>query len=299
MAAERQNRPVLGIGLMVAAVGLLATMDMLVKVLVTADHSVFQMMFLRSWIILIFCLAVLPRWGGFAALRMQRPSLLLLRSVAGAGGALLYFESLRQLPLADATSLAFGATFIMTVLSVPLLKERVGPHRWLAVIVGFIGVLIVVRPGGSFHPAALLAVAGSIGYALMMVLGRVLGPTEPSFRQVFYFNLLLGLISLPSAVADWTPLSSTDLLLLGVLSVLAFAGHFCLTAAFVRAPIGVVAPLEYTALAWATGLGYAVWGDVPDAAVLGGSAIIVLCGLYILHRESRQSAGQGASDTTV
>ncbi len=297
--AGRQNRPLPGIGLMMAAVGLLSIMDMILKIMMTAGHSVFQLLFLRSAIIAILFAAVLPRWGGIAALRTTRPALLLLRSLAGAGGALLFFASLRYLPLADAIVVAFGATFMMTALSVPLLKETVGRQRWLATIVGFIGVLIAVRPGGTFHPAALLAVGGSFCYALMMVLGRWLGTSEPSYRQVFYFNIALGLMTLPMALTIWVPMTSMDMVLLGSMSALAFAGHFCLTAAFVQAPVGVVAPLEYTALAWATALGYLVWGDVPDAAVLGGAAIIVLCGLYILRQESRQRTPPAGNDATA
>ena len=297
--AGRQNRPLPGIGLMLAAVGLLAVMDMIVKVMMTSGHSVFQLLFLRSAIIVMLLVALLPRWGGFAALRTARPALLLLRSVAGAAGALLFFAALRYLPLADAVVVAFGSTFMMTALSVPLLHESVGRQRWLATIIGFIGVLIAVRPGGTFHPAALLAIASSFCHALMMVLGRWLGPSEPSYRQVFYFNVALGLMTLPTAVANWAPMTSTDMLLLGCISALAFAAHFCLTSAMVQAPVGVVAPFEYTALAWAAGLGYLVWGDVPDAAVLGGATIIVLCGLYILRQESLRRTLPGRDDATA
>lgn len=283
---------------MAMAVALLSIMDMLVKVLVTAGHGVFQIMALRSAVILVLFIVLLPRWGGLSSLRPARPAALLARSLAGAAGALLFFASFRSLPLADATALAFGAPFAMTALSAPLLKEHIGRARWLTVAVGFLGVLIVTRPGGTFEPAVLYAIGGSFGYALMMVLGRWLGTSEPLFRQVFHFNLVLGVVALPVAAADWRPMAADDIGLLGLLSLLAFAGHFCLTAAFVRAPVGVVAPFEYTALAWAAALGYLVWGHVPEPAVLGGSAIIVASGLYILHQESRHPRPAGGDRGT-
>lgn len=284
--AARQNRPLHGIACMSAAIVIMTSMDAFGRLLVLAGFSVFQVLALRSLIILALFAAALPWLGGLAALKSSRPGAHLLRAVFGAGAPLFFFASLRHLPLADATAVFFGATFLITALSVPVLKERVGPHRWASVVVGFIGVVIVTRPGQGFEPAALLAFGASVCYAFMVVIGRWMGDTEPVFRQVFYFNLGLAVASLPFLPFVWLPMTDDHLLMLAAMTALSIVGQFVITRAFVVAPLGVVAPFEYTALAWAPVLGYLVWGDVPDAWVVSGSLIIVASGLYLLHREA-------------
>jgi drug/metabolite transporter (DMT)-like permease len=283
-----QHRNLAGIAFILVGVGFMATMDAVAKWLVNAEYPVVQIMALRGWMLTAMLLAIVFRRHGLAGLKTERPRGQALRMLAGFTAPMLFFTALRDLPLADATALFFGSTFFMTALSVPVFGERVGLHRWSAVVVGFVGVLIVTRPGtGTFQVASLLVVGSSLAYACMVLLGRWLGRTEPIFRIVFYNNLgaaVLGSLALPFV---WTAMPLADVLVLFTMAVLALGGHFCLTNAFVLAPVPVVAPFEYSALVWATLIGFVVWGDVPELPVVLGGAVIVASGLYVLHRETR------------
>ena len=190
----------------------------------------------------------------------------------------------------------FGATFIMTALSALLLGERVGPHRWGAVVIGFAGVYVAARPGGGVPaPEALYAVAASLCYALLMLGGRWMGRTEPVFRLVFYYNVGTALIASLFLPFEWTPMPSAHLSVLVAMAGLALAGHVLLTRAFSMAPVGVIAPFEYSAIVWAALIGFLVWGDVPADHVYLGAAIIVLSGVYVVRREAmlaRRRAGK-------
>ena len=199
------------------------------------------------------------------------------------------------MPLADTTVIFFGAPFIMTALSALLLGERVGPHRWGAVVIGFAGVYVAARPGGGVPvPGALYAVAASLCYALLILSGRWLGRTETVFRLVFYFNAGTALVASLFLPFLWKPMSPTHLGVLAAMAGLALTGQVFLTRAFKAAPVSVIAPFEYSALVWAALIGFLVWGDVPADHVLLGAGIIILSGIYVVRREAmgaRRRAG--------
>lgn len=291
------DRNLTGIACMVAGVALLTTMDGLAKLLVGAEYSALQILAVRGWFIVAALLAWLPRAGGAAALSTRHPLAHALRVAIGILAPYLFFTALGELPLADATAIFFGSTFMMTALSVPVFREQVGIHRWSAVIVGFIGVLIVTRPGigaggqglgGFLQAGALLAIGASISYALLMVSSRWLGRTEPIYRLVFFYNAGLALVATLFLPVVWKPMAPMDVGVIFAMAVLGLAGHTLVIKAFVVAPIGVVAPFDYSSLIWAVAIGYLVWGDVPRDHVLLGSAVIILSGLYVIHREARQ-----------
>ena len=273
---------------MVAGVGILVAMDGVAKWLVEGDYSPVQVLAIRGWIIVSMMLAWLPRVGGLAALRSRHWRGLLLRVALGFCGPFLIFSALRELPLADVTVIFFGATFLMTALSVPLFKEHVGIHRWSAIVIGFVGVLVAVRPGGGvFQVGALYVLGACVCYALLMLATRWLSRTESTFMLVFTYNLALATgysLFLPFV---WHPMPVADLGIVAVMAVLAVCGHSCLVRAFTLAPIGAVAPFEYTSVVWAAAIGFIGWGDVLSAHTLTGAAIIVSCGLYLIHRERR------------
>jgi len=156
--------------------------------------------------------------------------------------------------------------------------------------------LLITRPGSAaFQPASLLALGAGLAFALMSVSSRWLGPTGPTFRLVFYFNLGTAVVYSVIAGFDWRPLSEQQILLIIVTSALALFGHLSVTRAFVIAPVGAVAPLEYTALVWAALFGYLWFGTVPGIHVMIGSVVIVISGLYLVHRE-RKARKQGESE---
>ncbi len=281
-----------GIAFMAAGVGFLVVMDGVAKWLVGADYSPVQILALRGWIIVAMMLAWLPRGGGLAALRSRRWKGLLLRVALGFCAPFFFFSALGELPLADVTVIFFGATFIMTALSVPLFKEHVGVHRWGAILVGFVGVLVAARPGGGvFQAGALFALAACVSYAFLILATRWLSRTESTFMLVFTYNLGLAAGYSLFLALVWRPMPVLDLGIVGVMAVLAMCGQSCMVRAFTLAPIGVVAPFEYTAIVWAAAVGFIGWGDVPSSHTLTGAAIIVTSGLYLVHRERRARKG--------
>ncbi len=296
-----ENRNLLGVGYIVAGVGFLASMDSVAKVLVGADYSVMQILAIRGWIIVFAMALVLPRVGGVSALKTTQPLKHLVRLVVGFAAPYFFFSSLGKLGLADATVIFFGgATFLMTALSVPLFAEKVSPHRWGAVIVGFVGVLIAAQPtDGVFKVEALYAMASGASYAMLVLATRWLGPEEGTFRPVFFYNLGLAVISSIALPFVFQTMSGNDIMTITFMAALAVAGHFFLTKAFQTAPVGLLAPFEYTALVWAALLGYFIWSDTPSNNVLIGAGIIISCGLYIVHRETLAARGAKTEETPI
>jgi drug/metabolite transporter (DMT)-like permease len=209
----------------------------------------------------------------------------------------LFFLALGLLPLADTMALGMSGPIFLTALSVPLLGERVGLRRWSAVVVGFLGVLVMVRPGsGVFQPAALIALSGAFFYALAMVSIRHLSRTEPATTIVFYFTLfaaIVGLLTWPlGAVApDWLgawarPDLEGWIVLIGI-GLIGGMAQLTMTYAFKLAPVAVIAPFEYGAIVIGVAYGLAIWNEVPDRFMLLGAAIVIASGLYILYREAK------------
>ena len=284
-----------GIALVLLAVILLSSMDGTMKYLVESGYSVIQILAVRSWIVLPLLLLWLPRSGGLAALKTSRKGLHLLRVVVGFGAPFFFFQSLALLPLADATVIFFGATFMMTALSVPILKEKVGVHRWSAIGVGFLGIVVAANPTGDvFNIGALYAFAASLSYSLLMLITRLMGQGEGTFKMVFFFHAWIGLVSTALVVlgvggVTFLPIEMTPSMdaLGGVVlvSLLVIVGHASLMRAFAIGPIGLLAPFEYSALLWSALIGYLFWAEVPGPNFWGGSALVVASGIYLVHRE--------------
>ena len=282
----RENGVVSGIVCMVAGAAVFATMDALVKWLV-ATYPVIQITAFRS----AFALVVVPvllAGGGRGQLRTRRPWAHGLRSVIGLIAIACFFEALNRLPLAQVTGIFFAAPLAMTALSVPLLKERVGPRRWAAVAVGFAGVLMIVRPDSAeLNSGIIAALAGTALYAMVMVLIRDMSRTEKTVTIVFWFSLSSTLVSGAMAPFHWVPPSPLDFALLAAVGLLGGAGQLLATQAVRLAPVSVVAPFDYLHLVFASAYGWVLWRDWPTASTLAGSAVIMACGLYVLHREAK------------
>lgn len=276
-----------GIGFMLVSVACMSTMDVLAK-WVVASVAVPQMIALRSIIVLALAAAMVARAGGLSALATRRPRGHALRIVLSVGAMLTFFEGLRQLPLATAISLGFSAPLFMTALSVPFLGEKVGAHRWAAVFVGFIGVLIVIQPGGegTLSWPALLVVASAMFFAGVMLTVRSLAPTESDAAMIVYQNLGVLIVTGLIAPFVWTWPNGGELVAIAVMGVVLVASQLAMQRSFRAAPVGAVAPFQYTELLWASLFGYAIWGETPGWNVWGGASVIVASGLYVIWRET-------------
>lgn len=282
----RQN-PSLGTITMCAGVAFLCTNDAIAKEL-TATYSPLQILFLRNIIALPFAMALALWLGGRQAIISHKPLAHFLRGGLWIIAATMFFSSLRKLGLAEATALAFVAPILITALSALVLKEHVGPRRWLAVLIGFCGVLIVVRPGSAtFQPASLLALGTAFFYALLMLGSRLVDARESVWTMLLYLTGSSAVLLTFIVPFIWVPVRSEDWLLFVGVAIFGTAGITMITQAFRMAPASIIAPLDYSALIWASLLGWVFWGDLPDLATYLGAAIIAGSGLYIVLREAR------------
>lgn len=235
--------------------------------------------------LIIFTWAVLR--DGTASLVTRRPGWHLLRSLLMAGSMFAFFHALRYIPLADIVCIAFAAPLIITSLSRPFLGEHVGPWRWAAVIVGFVGVLIVMRPGaGLLHPAAVIALGGAVMYAGLALTARKLSTTESTVALSFYSFVAPLLLGGVLSFGYWLQPAWTDWLLFALCGGCGGMAFICINAAYARAQAALVVPFEYTGLIWATGAGYLIWNELPTPSTWVGATLIVASGLFILYRET-------------
>lgn len=275
-----------GIGLMVLSVLLFTTMDMLVK-LASERFPIGQIVFVRNFFAFLPVLIVISRSGGLAAIRTRNLMAHLFRGGIGILAMACFFLSYSLLPLGEAVSLGSSGPLFMTALSVPLLGEKVGLRRWSAVIVGFVGVLIMMRPGsGVFQPAALVAITAALCYAIAMTQVRRLSRSESSSAIVFYFTLFATIVGAATLPFDAVMPTWSEMPLLVAIGLIGGVAQFTMTAAFRRTAVAIIAPFDYLGLVFAMTLGYLVWGDLPDVWLVTGAAIVVASGIYIVHREA-------------
>jgi len=275
-----------GIILMCASVVCFTISSTLVKGLGNG-YPVSQIVFFRCLIAFLPIFIAIHRAGGWHVIRTKRPGAHLFRVVVGGFALFIGFYALTLMPLADYFAFTYAAPLFATMLSIPILREHVGIRRWSAVIVGFIGVLIMLQPGvKTFAFAEMVAIAAAFTYALAIIAVRNLARTEHSASTVFYFTLA-GLI-LASAVLpfEWrTPTLKEWALLLGI-GLMSGIGQIVMTDAYRLAPPSVIAPFDYTSMVWALAFGYLLFGDFPAPIVLVGAAVVIASGVYIIYRET-------------
>jgi drug/metabolite transporter (DMT)-like permease len=275
-----------GIALMCGAVACFACLDATAKFL---NHHMDTLQVVWARYTGAFVLALL--FTGPAAWRAihvtSRPGLQLGRSTLLLASTVLNFLALRYLQLDQALAILFSTPFFVTALSGPMLGERVRWRRWTAVAVGFLGVLLVTRPGfGGIHPAAFLVVGGALCYAFYNVFTRQLAHTDSNETTLFYSNLVGAIAMLPTLPFVWTtPADLMIVLLMTATGAFAAFGHYLLIAAHRLAPASVLAPFIYTQLVWVIALGHFIFGERPDSWTLAGTGIVVASGLYIFNRE--------------
>jgi S-adenosylmethionine uptake transporter len=206
--------------------------------------------------------------------------------------AALFITAINYVPLADAIAVTFVAPFVVTMFSALLLKEKVGIHRWSAVIVGFLGTLVILRPGfDGFEPALLLAVLAAVLFAFRQIISRYLSGSDKTETTVAYTALVAVMVLFIPLPFVWqTPVSGFHLLLMAIMAILAGLGELLVIKALEVALAVVVSPVHYTILIWGSLYGYFVFGDFPDYLTWIGAIIIILSGLYTLYRERKRAA---------
>ena len=283
------QRAGLGIVMMLIAWAFFSMTDTSVKWLVLASLPALQLAFMRYFVALILSIG-----NGFARGEMCQSlnrgdlALLLLRGSLLVVATLLNFIALNYLPLSITSSIMNSSPIIVTALAVPLLGERVGPWRWSAVVLGFLGVLTVIRPfGAEFHWATLLILANATGLALFSILTRKLsGRITPQTMQIT-MGILGTLVLLPGALLTWrSPETGLDWTIMIGIGLWAWIGHEIFSRAHQHAEANLLMPFSYSFIIYLTAAGYFVFGSVPDTMTLVGAAIIVTSGLVIWWRET-------------
>ena len=286
IAQARSDRVGQGIACILFAMFCMSIMDGIAKWL-GQGYSAIQVAFFRGLFAMIPVLVIVWQNGGINALQTRHPWGHLFRAASTWLALVCFFAAIQTMPLADAVAIAFAAPLFVTALSVPFLGETVGPRRWMAVIVGFLGVLVMVRPGaGAFQPEALLVLLAALGYALAMLITRRLTRTETNAAILFYSTTGATLANGLLLPFFWITPTTGDLGLFAGLGLIAGIGSFFMVLAYRHAPAAVVAPFDYTALLWATLIGWLVWRELPDTPVWIGAFVVVASGLYIIHRET-------------
>lgn len=297
-----------GVGYLVAGIAVFSVQDLILKLL-SGSYPLYEAMVFRSLTALPFLLLLVHLNGGLRTLLTPAMGKMILR-----GGLLFcaysaYYLALASLPLATTVALFFTAPLFITLLSVAILREQVGARRWIAVLAGFGGVLIMVRPGSDlFDWAALLALGAGLAYALSMVTARRLGTTETAAALAFWGNLVFFAIALAMTLLlaggqfsdqlhpslgfltrGWVAPTQRAPALMMLCGVIAAAGLTLLTQAYRVSASALVAPFEYSAMVWGVLYGWLFWRDWPDATGWTGIFVIIGAGLYVLYRENLSS----------
>lgn len=284
------QRAALGITLRVLAMACMACLSALVKWCGERGVPVFEIIFFRNAFAFVPLGLYIWRTTGFEVLRTNRPFGHMIRSVVGLAGMVCGFSAVQHLPLTEATALQFASPLFMTALAALILAEPVGWRRWGAVIVGFVGVLIMARPEpGHMNVAGVtLGVLSALGAAGAMVAIRQIADTERGPTIVFYFTLGGTALGLAGSLFGWVIPDLPTLGLLILAGLIGGVGQLLLTEALRAAPVGLVAPFDYTQLVWATLLGLVIWGELPHPATIVGAIVVAASGVYILHRELKR-----------
>jgi drug/metabolite transporter (DMT)-like permease len=274
-----------GILLKVLALALFALMDVILKQL-SDNYGSFQVAFFRGITALPVVFVILQWQGGVAKLKTPQWRLHLVRGVLGVSMLSAIIYAFSQMKLADAYAIFYAAPLFVTLLSVFILKEHVGRHRWMALAIGMVGVMIMLNPGNaSFSLAALACLYGTVAYAGLVIIMKILHRTESTAVQAFYFTLSITVGAGLLAIFNWQPVRLEDAWLLLGLGVSAASAQYVMTDAYGRAPASLLAPYEYTAMIWGLLFGFMFWREVPTLVMVFGAIIVGSSGLYILYRE--------------
>ncbi|MES2532045.1 MAG: DMT family transporter [Pseudomonadota bacterium] len=284
-----------GIAAMLLACAFFACMDALLKHL-AGHYPPVQVMALRGLTALpLVCLYIACRREAASVFNLRlRWRLHLLRTVLNMSMLVLFVYGLKTLGLAEAYTLSFIAPLLMVLIAVPLLGESVQPRHWIAIGLGFIGVVIALRPeqGAFLSIGALAVLAAAVCYALSNMLGRLISRTETSAALVFWTTAGMALGGSLVSVPQWVPIQAGHTWVLVGLAISGFLGQTAIAEAFRHGKAAAIAPFEYSALGWALGLDWLFWHAAPNAWTLGGGALIVASGIWLARSEAPKPAGQ-------
>ena len=306
-ASSDFDSPLKGILLITSGIAVFGLQDVIIRML-SDEYAAMEIMLIRGLVALVPMTALIYWDGGFSSLRVRHPYLNLLRSLLGVCSYTAYYMSLATMPIAEVTAIFFISPLIVTLFSALFLHETVGIRRWSAVLIGFVGVLIIVQPGSdSLDPVAFLPLIAAFTYACSMVMTRRIGRTQTgaslAFISMFVFvtvSAIAGGIAGDGSFADeshpslgfllraWILPDGRDLLLISICGVIAAFGFYCLSQGYRVAPASAVAPFEFIAMPLAVLWGIAFWSEYPPLSTIAGIALIIGSGLYALHREAAQ-----------
>lgn len=284
----RRPRTIIGIALMLCAMAVLPFLDVVAKTLANQGMPILQIVWARMAFGALLTLPATLRHGGLAALRPDRPAYHLLRATLLIAATFLFFSALKFLPIADALAIFFVQPLILTAISPVLLKERVGPRRWAAVAVGFIGTLIIIRPGfAELNPGTLLALGAGACLALYFAMTRRIAGQAPAIVTTFHTSLIGAVLLSLAVLPVWQAPSAPQWGLLFLIGLIATVGHYLIIRAYDHAEASLLAPLAYTEIIMATAVGWWFFGDFPDGWTFLGVAILIACATYISIRERK------------
>jgi drug/metabolite transporter (DMT)-like permease len=249
----------------------------------------FQMVFFRGLFGTLFLLPIVWRAGGMEVLRTSRMNFHLARGLTGSLALMTIFYALTHMPLADVTGISFSRSLWVIVLAVLFLNEQIRWRRWAATLVGFLGVLVMVRPGPEANPAAIAAVLNALFVAMSVVLIKRMTVTEKPLTILFWGTLIPTFVTLPPALVVWKNPTNMELILMALVGAGLSVGHTCLIQGLRVGEATAVMPFDYTRLILSGFAGYVFFMEVPDPYTIVGALMIVGSTFYIAHRESRES----------
>lgn len=305
MLEQPRRTNLIGIMCVLGGTFALGVQDMIIK-LISGTYPLHEIGFVRSVFAILLTCVFLRMEGGFLQLKSSRPGTHLARGVLLICANMAYFLGLASMPLGDAAAIFFSAPLIITLLAVPFLGEQIGPRRWLAVLVGMIGVVIMLRPGSdAIRLIGLLPLLAAVCYASIQILARKLGAIENASVMSFYvqvcfiaFSLAFGIVfgsgwmsggnnaTMEFLFRAWSVPDAFGFAMMVACGLLVGAGGYLLSHAYRIAQVRTVASFEYAGLPFAVLLGFIVWGDLPDGLSIVGILLIAASGLYVFFREN-------------
>ena len=285
----KTQNPLKGILFFTTAIFLISVVDTICKLFTKDLHSIQLVWGYFVGINLILWIFFFLKGEKLSKLRAtDRPFLQIIRPAFLVCSISSLFVGLTYLPIAEATAIGFVAPLFITALSVPILREKVGIHRWSAVVIGFLGVIIIVRPGTEFwHIASIMPLLGAFFFALFQIFTRLLSTTENTYTTLFYTGIGgLGWSSLMVPFV-WSPMLRIHFFVFFSIGIMGAIAHLCMISAFDRAEASFLAPYNYTKLLWVAVLGYIIFGDIPSLEMWLGAFIIVSAGFYVFSREKK------------
>lgn len=278
-----------GIILMVLGAGVLLVNDAMAKLL-AERFGVGQVVTLRQSGAIVIILCIVGARGRWRSLVPRNSKAQLLRGLSFLGTAWLMVTGLSLLPLPVVTAIAFSSPFVVAVLSLPILGERVSRMTWMAIAIGFVGVVVIIGPGSSaFSWVLLIPVMTSIAIGFRDLLTRYVGRWDDSLTTLFWSSVVVVALSAPIAVlGEWLPLSASDWLWFALASALNAGAHFLMIEALRRGEAAVVAPFRYSALVWSIALGWWIWGDLPTWAIAIGATVVAASGVVLVGEQQRR-----------